>query len=195
MQHTRIPLTALALTVAFLFLGCASTDDEMNSKTANLSGFFVYATGAQEKTFAIGPNDMKVRCIPNLGKETFEFEAASTFGTTEGNYLRFSLIGFRGAGDFTFIYDAVKAKSTVELGLEGGYKYEFFQTVRNDSREQISSVCTMSIDEKNVGTGTQYDGQLSCAMLLADEASPDYKDVNVGVFVDMMAKFQCEYGY
>jgi len=200
-NHGRvIRLTCLlALSGLPLAAGCGGESEEQ--ARAGFEGPYIQVSGAQTREFDLTSGELSVLCKPKPGLQEFDFEASSQPGSEGGEFLRFTVGGYSGAGDYVMEYDPSGSPHKVEVGLSGegpndagkSFKYRLFQELRLDNNTLYNSFCALHLEAEELATKTKYAGQIHCVMLWADFDSSDSKTGNLTHFVDVAARFECEY--
>ena len=69
----------------------------------------------------------------------------------------------------------------------------FFQSFRTDNSQTFNSHCNVELSGAESGNVTEYKGSLYCVMLWSDTSSKDYSVNILNNYIDVAAKFECEY--
>lgn len=156
-----------------------------------IDGPFLKVFGAQQKTILWGPAQAQLTCRPKPGLQEFEFGAtvdSDTFklvikdwDTTKSSY------------DLEYKIEVGVEPHVVDVGIGLDYKYKFFQWFRTDSDEAFNSRCSIDLVAEELADATRYQGTMFCVMLWADTTSKDYRPSIMNNYVDLVAKFECEY--
>jgi hypothetical protein len=189
----------LPFVAVLIFSACGGGDKTPTHQ--KIDGPFVELFGAQTKTFSLAADKLAVMCKPKPGLKEFEFEAATSAGTDGGNYFRITLKDYTGPGDFELEFDIAKPQHKIEVGVPAqpkgadgkDYKYTFWYHLRTDTNETYRSHCDLNLTADEGTTKTHYVGLLDCTMLFAASSSHDSNPGFLNAYVDLMAKFECDY--
>jgi hypothetical protein len=189
----------LPFVAALIFSACGGGNKAGHQK---IEGPFVELFGAQTKTFSIAADKLAVMCKPKPGLKEFEFEAATAAGTDGGNYFRLTISDYTGPGDFELEFDSTRPlHHKIEVGVPAqpkgadgkDYKYTFWYYQRTDTNETYRSHCDLNLAADEGSTKTHFAGLLDCTMLFAASSSRDNSPGYLNAYVDLMAKFECDY--
>jgi len=173
-------------------LGCGGDDDGPTGPTA-VEGPYLMTFGSQPRVFALGPGEAQVVCRPKPGLGEFEM-TATMLGSDGGSSFTFNLKEYSSTKkSYDVEYGVGKPLHQVDVTLSGGYKYKFFYSFRTDNNEAFNSRCNIEMDSEELATTTRYAMDMYCVMIWADTTSKDFSSNILNNYIDMAAKFECEY--
>lgn len=175
-----------------IILGACGGDDG-GSTPSVVEGPFLMTFGSQPRVFSLKPGEAQVTCRPKPGLGEFEMNA-TTLGSDGASSFRFILKEYSATKkSYDIEYEVGKPVHVVGLTLSGGYQYKFFQSFRTDINQTFNSRCNVELESQDKGSVTEYSGTLYCVMIWAETTSKDFTANILNNYVDLAAKFSCEY--
>lgn len=189
LSSPRLPLAALAV-IACLFAGCG---DDGGGGPSSLDGPYLMTFGAQNRIFSLKTGDAQVTCRPKPGLSEFEMNATA-LGPDGASSFKLILKEYSATRtSYDIGYEIGKPLHVVDVIVSGGYAYKFFQSFRTDNNQAFNSHCNVELTGAESGNLTTYKGSLYCVMLWSDTSSKDYSVNILNNYIDLAAKFECEY--
>ena len=160
-----------------------------------IDGPYLMTSGAQRTTFSLEAAEAEVVCRPRPALEEFELSATS-LGPDRASALGLTLRGYQPeqrAYDIEYGLETATPRHEVEVRISGEYVYRFSHSFRENSDDVLRSRCSIVLERSEERNKTLFEGALSCVMLWADTTSADYETNVFNNYVDLIAKFECEY--
>jgi len=157
-----------------------------------MDGPYLMTFGAQNKVFSLKTGEAQVTCRPKPGLSEFEMNATALGdGASSFKLILKEYSATRTSYDIG--YEIGKPLHVVDVVISGGFAYKFFQSFRTDNNQAFNSHCNVELAGAENGNLTRYKGSLYCVMLWSDTASKDYSSNILNNYIDLAAKFECEY--
>jgi hypothetical protein len=187
------PACAVILPLLILPLGACGDDDDGGSGLSSVDGPFLMTFGAQTKTFSLKAGEAQVSCRPKPALDEFELNATS-LGSDGASSFKFILKGYQPTKTtYEIEYEIGKPIHEVEVAVVGGFKYKFFQAFRTDNDNILNSHCSIDLKSEEQGNSTHFNGSMFCVMIWSDTGSKDYSTNILNNYIDVVAKFECDY--
>jgi hypothetical protein len=184
----------LAPVILLASLLSACGDDGESSQPEGpikIDGPFLKVFGAQQKTILWSAAGAQIVCRPKPGLQEFEYEA-----TVDSDSFKLVLKDYaatKSSYDIEYKVEVGTEPHVVDVTFGTDYKYKFFQSFRTDIDEAFNSQCSINLVAEELVSATRYQGTMFCVMLWADTTSNDYRTDIVNNYIDLVAKFECEY--
>lgn len=185
------PRRPVHLSLIVLGLALAGCGDDGGGPSA-VEGPYLMTFGAQNRVFSLEADSAQLTCRPKPGLSEFEVNAsglgdgASSFKLVLKDYSATKT-------SYDIGYEIGKPLHVVDVVIGGGYAYKFFQSFRTDNNQAFNSHCNVELVGAEKGNLTRYKGSLYCVMLWSDTSSKDYSSNILNNYIDVAAKFECEY--
>jgi hypothetical protein len=178
-----------------LLLAACGGDDSGGGAPPSIEGPYLMTFGAQTKTFSLKDSEAQISCRPKPALNEFELNATSLGSDGSGSF-KFILKDYQpGKTSYEIEYKVEIGKPVheVEVSIAGEYKYKFFQAFRTDNEDILNSHCNIDLRSEEQGNSTHFDGWMFCVMIWSDTGSKDYSVDILNNYIDLAAKFECDY--